>query len=76
VAQIGGDTTPIPGDGKGDGTVTATDALAGLRVALGTGQCQLCIRDLNGDGTITASDALIILNIAVGFTPTIDPPAC
>jgi hypothetical protein len=50
--------------------------LAGLSVAIGSGQCLLCICDLNGDGSISATDALIILKLAVGLPVAIDPPAC
>jgi len=66
----------VPGDVNGDGSVTASDALAGLGAALGTQQCLPCVCDLNGDGNISATDALIILNLAVGIPVAIDPPAC
>lgn len=76
VAEIGDDAAPIPGDANGDGSVTASDALAALSVALGARECLLCICDLNGDGGVTATDALLILNMAVGATPPINPPSC
>ena len=74
--RIGDDDAPIPGDVNGDGAVTASDALAGLNVALGIGQCLLCVCDLNGDGSISATDALIILNLAVGIPVATNPPPC
>ena len=76
LSRIGDDAAPIPGDVNGDGRVTASDALGALAVALGSGQCLLCVCDLNGDESISATDALIILNMAVGLMPSIDPPAC
>jgi hypothetical protein len=74
--RIGDDDAPVPGDVNGDGAVTASDALAGLNVALGIGQCLLCVCDLNGDGSISATDALIILNLAVGIPVATNPPPC
>jgi len=76
VAEIGDDAAPIPGDVNGDGSVTASDALAALSAALGAMQCLLCVCDLNGDGSVSATDALLILNIAVGGAPPTNPPAC
>jgi len=76
VAEIGDEDSPIPGDVNGDGSVTASDALAALSAALGATQCLLCVCDLNGDGTTSATDALLILNLAVGGSPPTNPPPC
>ncbi len=55
------------GDATFDGIVTATDALAALRTAVGTLSCSLCVCDADGSGVITATDALIILQTGVGL---------
>jgi len=65
-------TTSTPptvcGDATGDGNITASDALAALRGAVGSGTCSLCLCDVSGDGMLTATDALAILRAAVGLT--------
>jgi hypothetical protein len=45
---------------------TASDALAILRTAVGTGQCAPCVCDVDGTGSVVASDALLTLKRAVG----------
>jgi len=61
------------GDGNGDGSITAVDALFALRTAVGTASCALTLCDYNGDDKITATDALAILRKAVGGDI---PPQC
>ncbi|HEY2772457.1 MAG TPA: dockerin type I domain-containing protein [Candidatus Binatia bacterium] len=55
------------GDVNGDATVSASDALAILKAAVGGSQCQAqpCVCDASGDGRITAADALVVLRFAV-----------
>ncbi len=75
-------TTTIPpvascGDPTGDGRITATDALAVLKAAVGTFSCQLCVCDLDDNGSTTATDALRALKKAVGQPSiTLSCPAC
>ncbi|MFN2374932.1 MAG: dockerin type I repeat-containing protein [Candidatus Binatia bacterium] len=57
---------PICGDANGDLDVTAADALAALKTAVGTSMCPLVRCDYNGSGEVTAPDALLILKVAVG----------
>jgi len=61
-------TVPVPlcGDANGDGEITATDALATLRAAVGSSSCPLAICDADGSGMVTATDALLLLKRAVG----------
>ncbi len=54
------------GDASGDGDVKATDALAALQAAVGSGACAPAICDVDGNGEILSSDALRILRFAVG----------
>jgi hypothetical protein len=53
------------GDADGSGTISASDALAALRSAIGVASCALLACDVNGSGDITAADALRILEYAV-----------
>src|SRR5688572_17245894 len=62
-------------DATQDGELTATDALAALRGAVGADACAPCLCDVNGDGQITASDALAILRAAVS-NPNEPPDDC
>ena len=59
---------PLCGDSNLNDSVTASDALAVLKAAVGGDECQQlpCVCDVNGSGTITASDALADLKRAVG----------
>jgi hypothetical protein len=69
-------TTTIPeycGDANHDGDVTASDALAALRTAVGLPQCELLDCDIDGNFAVTANDALAVLRMAVGF---VIPGAC
>lgn len=72
---VGGET-PLCGDASLDGELTASDALLVLKVAVGSGQCDLCICDVNGTGTITSPDALLVLKFAVGQSVVLDCPVC
>lgn len=64
------------GDGALNGNVTATDALAALRAAIGSGDCPDCVCDANNSGSITASDALLILQYSVGQPLVLTCPDC
>lgn len=64
------------GDGALNGNVTATDALATLKTAIGTGHCPDCVCDANNSGDITASDALLILQFSIGQPRTLNCPDC
>jgi hypothetical protein len=64
------------GDVSGDNAITATDALAVLRAAVGLSVCELCICDADGSGTVAATDALRVLRAAGGQPVTLDCPAC
>lgn len=55
---------------------TASDALRTLRVAVGVGDCALCVCDVNSSGSVTTGDALAILRAAVGGSVTLHCPAC
>jgi len=55
------------GDHNRNGTVTAPDALAILRVSVGSLQCDDCVCDVDRSGAITAKDALMVLKVAVGL---------
>ena len=54
------------GDFNNDGVVTATDALAILRAAVGSSECLPCVCDVDMSGAFTATDALAALQHAVG----------
>lgn len=58
------------------GSVTATDALLMLQVAVGLATCELCICDVDGSGAVTATDALFTLSSAVGQPVLLACPAC
>lgn len=55
---------------------TATDALAALSTAVGSGQCDLCRCDVDLSGTVSATDALAILRVAVGLGGALSCQAC
>ncbi len=69
----GFETTLFCGEVTGDCTITATDALRVLRIAVGSSD-PLAEADVDGSGATTASDALIVLNVAVGLIAP--PTAC
>jgi hypothetical protein len=62
------------GDGNGDGSITASDALIALRTAVGSATCAEVLCDVDDSGTITAGDALRILANAVGQDVTLSCP--
>lgn len=64
------------GDGALNGDVTATDALAALLAAVGSGECPLCVCDVNDSGSITASDSLAILQFSIGQPVPLTCPDC
>jgi len=66
----------ICGDGTGDASVTASDALLALGASVGTSVCELCRCDVDDSGGVAASDALRILNAAVGVPVSLVCPAC
>jgi hypothetical protein len=57
-------------------TITASDALIVLSVAVGLLGCQECVCDVDGSGGITATDALIVLKYAVGQPVNLSCPSC
>ena len=58
----------LPGDVDGDGSITANDALAIMRMAMGLMPCtDLYLADMNGDGTVDSSDALEAMRMAMGL---------
>lgn len=56
----------ICGDADGNGRVSASDALAALKTAVGIGDCPAEICDVVSPAGVSASDALTILRHAVG----------
>jgi hypothetical protein len=58
------------------GAPVASDALFTLRVAVGSGVCELCVCDVDDNAAVTAADALRILRVAVGQPQTLACPAC
>jgi hypothetical protein len=64
----GYETTLFCGEINGDCVITATDALAVLRIAVGS-LPPIAEADLDGSGSVTATDALKTLVIAVGIQP-------
>jgi len=68
------DTAPLAG--AGHDTITASDAMAALRAAVGIQQCSVCVCDVDASGTVTATDALLILRFAVGQPVSLQCPSC
>jgi cysteine-rich repeat protein len=64
------------GDTDNNGAISASDALFGLRTAVGLGTCTGCICDVDGTGSVTAGDALRLLRIAVGLSSGTSCPVC
>jgi hypothetical protein len=64
----GFETTLFCGEVTGDCSITATDALSVLRIAVGLDP-EVPEADTDGNGMITATDALKTLRIAVGSEP-------
>lgn len=66
---------PVCGDADGDGEVTAGDALAALRMAVGLASaCTVAVCDVDGSGAVKTSDALRILQAAVGVDVALSCP--
>jgi len=64
--------TPLQcGDANMDGSVTATDALATLRAAVGIAPCLPCVCDADGSTAVSATDALVFLKFVVGQQVTL-----
>jgi len=63
------------GDPSGDGSVTATDALLVLQVAVQLAQCALSVCDVDTSGTTTATDALLVLAFATMLPVELACPA-
>ncbi len=80
ITSVGGRSTCVRhGDVNADGQVTAADAQAAFRFALGTElptADQLCYADCSGDGGITAGDAQGIFGTVLGADLCVDrlPP--
>lgn len=68
--------SPLCGDATNDGFLTATDALAALRAAVGLFGCISCLCDVDGSTTQTAVDALAILRSTVGIAVEFRCPSC
>ncbi len=65
-----GSTIEPDGDVDGDGTLSITDALLALRIAMGIVEPteeQLAHGDLDGDGAISTTEALMIMREAMGI---------
>jgi hypothetical protein len=56
--------------------ITATDALAALRAAVGAYICPDCLCDVDQSGTTTATDALRLMQSAVGQPVELDCVSC
>jgi hypothetical protein len=83
VTELDGFTSERCGDGNDDDGLSASDALAALRTAVGADggtdgahACEKCICDITGDGSVSASDALVILKLAVGQGVAQHCPSC
>ncbi len=55
----------IPGDVRGDGVLTARDAMDALKMSVGNLAVNM-VADVDSDGTVTSRDATIILQRVVG----------
>ncbi len=64
------------GDGNGDGRIAAVDALVVLRTAVGLGQCDECVCDVDESGVVGATDALAVLSASVGSPVALDCIPC
>jgi hypothetical protein len=54
------------GDATCNSSISASDALLALKTAVGSGDCLLCICDVNSSGSINTTDALLVLKKGVG----------
>jgi len=66
----------VCGDATEDLLLTASDALAVLRTAIGTGACEVCVCDTNASGTVTATDALWVLRAVLGLPAAVHCTSC
>lgn len=73
---VAAEEAAVCGDPSMDGEIKAPDALITLKVAVGSGTCELCRCDANGSGTINTTDALVVLKAAVGQSISLDCPDC
>lgn len=66
--DLGWETLHVPacGDANDDGKLTTTDSLLILKTAVGDGECEDYVCDVNLAGGITSADALLLLKSAVG----------
>ncbi len=65
------------GDADENGGINATDSLAVLQTAVGSGSCQSCVCDVDQSSPgIVATDALVVLQFGVGQPVTLDCPPC
>ena len=60
------------GDFSADNSISASDALGVLKVAIGSKTCLPCVCDVDKSGTFTATDALTVLKKAVGQAVTLN----
>ena len=66
---------PLCGDATGDGSITATDALLVLQVAVQLAECSPFVCDVDSSGTTTATDALLVLAAATMQPVTLSCPS-
>jgi hypothetical protein len=66
-------TSRTGGDAR---VISADDALAVLRAAVGTFTCDLCVCDVDNSGAIVALDAAKVLLSAVGVPSGLHCPPC
>ena len=76
VIELDGFTNQSCGDPNDNGTITAADALATLRAAVGSTACAYCVCDVDSGNSITAADALTVLKRSVGASVTLSCPPC
>lgn len=65
-AQAGGQMEPCPGDCDGDGTVTVSELITAVNIALGTALLSACdAADVDGDGRVTVAELIAAVNAAL-----------
>lgn len=74
IYSMGSKSRPLCGDANGDRSITATDALRTLKVAVSPLDCSVTVCDVDNSCSITATDALGTLKNAVGGTPDLTCP--
>jgi hypothetical protein len=70
------ETAVLCGDTVSPAGVSASDSLAVLRGAVGSGPCSECRCDVDHSGSVVANDALRVLRHAVGQEVDLDCPCC